>query len=135
MSDQPPLPSHSLRLTAQTLPRDSPHKFRPFPARSGCQHDWQRGRKRHQRPATTALKREISLFILKAKRMGEMDLLERKRDPVKTNAVGAKQGAQQPVQMETKASIWEVRMKKRIALCQAEIDFLTTVLFGDDGFR
>ena len=46
--------------------------------------------------------------------------LAKKRDPVKAKAVGAKQGAQQPVQILTKARNWEVMMKNKMALCQAE---------------
>lgn len=43
-----------------------------------------------------------------------------KREMAKQNAVGGKQGAQIPVQIETKARRIEVIMKKRIALCHAE---------------
>lgn len=38
----------------------------------------------------------------------------------KQNAVGGKQGAHTPVQMDTNARSMEEMMKKRIALCQAE---------------
>lgn len=55
-------------------------------------------------------------------KFNEKNLQARKSETVKTNAVGRKHGIQIPAHNEINARNCEKRMKKRIALCHAEME-------------